>query len=144
MASLLFFLIGANQEEPRYFPPDKTDKMIEWQQLNPGRDLYHLRSAAAQLRISESFFRSSVKNDPTAPVIIGRGMIACNTPALQHGAMVRAIIDKGMVGAFMQWEYKLVALGLIVDATVPHQRKKHEQILNDLGREEWEAVAYAA
>ena len=60
------------------------------------------------------------------------------------GGMVRAIIDKGMVGAFMQWEYKLVALGLIVDATVPHQRKKHEQILNDLGREEWEAVAYAA
>ena len=84
MASLLFFLIGANQEEPRYFPPDKTDKMIEWQQLNPGRDLYYPRSAAAQLRISESFFRSSVKNDPTAPVIIGRGMIACNTPALQQ------------------------------------------------------------
>ena len=58
--------------------------------------------------------------------------------------MVRAIIDKGIVGAFMQWEYKLVALGLIVDATVPHQRKKHEQILNDLGREEWEAFAYSA
>ena len=44
----------------------------------------------------------------------------------------------------MQWEYKLVALGLIVDATEQHQRQKHEQILNDLGREEWEAVAYAA
>jgi pyocin large subunit-like protein len=44
----------------------------------------------------------------------------------------------------MQWEYKLVALGLIVDATEPHQREKHEQILNDLGREGWEAVAYAA
>lgn len=44
----------------------------------------------------------------------------------------------------MQWEYKLVALGLLVDATEPHQRDKHEQILNDLGREEWEAVAYAA
>ena len=43
----------------------------------------------------------------------------------------------------MQWEYKLVALGLLVDATEPHQRDKHEQILNDLGREEWEAVAYA-
>jgi hypothetical protein len=49
-----------------------------------------------------------------------------------------------MVGAYMQWEYKLVALGLLVDATEPHQRKKHEQILNDLGREGWEAVAYAA
>ena len=44
----------------------------------------------------------------------------------------------------MQWEYKLVALGLLVDATEPHQREKHEEILNDLGREGWEAVAYAA
>ena len=44
----------------------------------------------------------------------------------------------------MQWEYKIVALGLIVDATEQNQREKHEQILNDLGREEWEAVAYIA
>jgi hypothetical protein len=44
----------------------------------------------------------------------------------------------------MQWGYKLVALGLLVDATEPHQREKHEQLLNDLGREGWEAVAYAA
>jgi hypothetical protein len=44
----------------------------------------------------------------------------------------------------MQWEYRLVALGLIVDATEQHQRQNHEQILNDLGREGWEAVAYAA
>jgi Domain of unknown function (DUF4177) len=44
----------------------------------------------------------------------------------------------------VEWEYKLVALGLLVDATEPHQREKHEQILNDLGREGWEAVAYAA
>jgi hypothetical protein len=36
------------------------------------------------------------------------------------------------------------ALGLLVDATEQHQREKHEQILNDLGREECEAVAYAA
>jgi hypothetical protein len=43
----------------------------------------------------------------------------------------------------MQWEYKLVALGLLVDATEPNQREKHEQILNNLGREGWE-VAYAA
>jgi Domain of unknown function (DUF4177) len=52
----------------------------------------------------------------------------------------------GMRGGsfYMQWEYKLVALGLLVDATEPHQREKHEQILNDLGREGWEAVAYAA
>jgi len=64
MASLLFFLIGANQEEPRYFPPDKTDKMIEWQQLNPGRDLYYPRSAAAQLRISESFFQKLSEKRP--------------------------------------------------------------------------------
>ena len=44
----------------------------------------------------------------------------------------------------MQWEYKIVALGLMVDATEQNQREKHEQILNDLGREEWEAVAYIA
>ena len=44
----------------------------------------------------------------------------------------------------MQWEYKVVALGLIVDATGPHQRQKHEEILNDLGRERWEAVAYVS
>lgn len=44
----------------------------------------------------------------------------------------------------MQWEYKIVALGLIVDATQQNQREKHEQILNDLGRDEWEAVAYIA
>ena len=47
-------------------------------------------------------------------------------------------------GASMQWEYKLVALGLLVDATEPHQPEKHEEILNGLGREGWEAVAYAA
>ena len=63
--------------------------------------------------------------------------------------MGRPITDKigtpeRMVGASMQWEYKLIALGLLVDATQQHQRAKHEQILNDLGREEWEAVAYAA
>jgi hypothetical protein len=48
-----------------------------------------------------------------------------------------------MADTYMQWEYRLVALGLIVDATEQHQRQKHEQILNDLGREGWEAVAYA-
>jgi hypothetical protein len=46
-----------------------------------------------------------------------------------------------MVAAYMQWEYKLVALGLLVDATEPHQREKHEQILNDLGREGWEGCS---
>jgi hypothetical protein len=35
-------------------------------------------------------------------------------------------------GPYMQWEYKFVALGLLVDATEQHQREKHEQILNDL------------
>jgi hypothetical protein len=44
----------------------------------------------------------------------------------------------------MQWEYKIVPLSLLVDATEPHQREKHEQILNNLGREGWEAVAYTA
>jgi hypothetical protein len=45
---------------------------------------------------------------------------------------------------YMQWECKLVALGLLVDATEQHQREKHEAILNELGREGWEAVAYVA
>ena len=36
------------------------------------------RSAAAQLQISESFFRESVKKDPEAPVIMGRGVIAAS------------------------------------------------------------------
>jgi hypothetical protein len=49
-----------------------------------GYDLYFPSSAAAQLGISVSFFRESVKKDPRAPVIVGRGMIACNTPALQQ------------------------------------------------------------
>jgi hypothetical protein len=31
-----------------------------------------------------SFFRESVKKDPKAPVIVARGMIACNTPDLQQ------------------------------------------------------------
>jgi hypothetical protein len=44
----------------------------------------------------------------------------------------------------MQWEDKLVALGLLVEATEPHQREKHEAILNELGHEGWEVVAYAA
>ena len=44
----------------------------------------------------------------------------------------------------MQWEYKIVALGLIIDATEPHQRERHEQLLNDLGRDGWEAFAYSA
>ena len=44
----------------------------------------------------------------------------------------------------MQWEYKITPLGLLVDATEPNQREKHEQILNDLGREGWEAFAYSA
>jgi hypothetical protein len=72
------------KEQPRYFPADKTDKLFEWQQQNPGHDLYYPRSAAAQLGISENYFKYSVKNDPAAPVIMGRGMIACNTPQLQE------------------------------------------------------------
>lgn len=47
-------------------------------------------------------------------------------------------------GQSMQWEYKIVALGLMVDATEPNQRDRHEEILNDLGREGWEAFAYSA
>ena len=72
------------KEQPSYFPSDVVDKRLGWQMENPGYDLYFPSSAAAQLGISESFFRESVKKDPKAPVILGRGMIACNTPALQE------------------------------------------------------------
>jgi hypothetical protein len=60
-----------------------VDRRIEWQQGHPDYDLYEPKSAACQLGISVSFFRESVKSDSSAPVIWGRGMIACNTPALQ-------------------------------------------------------------
>ena len=71
-------------EQPSYFPTESVDKRIGWQQKHPGYDLYDSGSAAAQLGISKSFFRESVKSDSSAPVIVGRGMIACNTPALQE------------------------------------------------------------
>ena len=60
------------------------DKRIEWQQVNSGFDLYEPKSRACQLGISVSYFNYSVKHDPSAPVRMGRGMIACNTPALQE------------------------------------------------------------
>jgi hypothetical protein len=72
------------KEEPRYFPSDSVDKRTEWQQANPGFDLYEPKSGACQLGISVSYFNYSVRHDPSAPVIMGRGMIACNTPALQE------------------------------------------------------------
>ena len=71
------------KEEPRYFPPDSVDKRIEWRQENPGYDLYEPKSAACQLGISVSFLKYSIRTDSSAPVTMGRGMVACNTPALQ-------------------------------------------------------------
>jgi hypothetical protein len=76
------------KEKPRYFPPDSTDRRIEWRQEHPGYDLYKPKSAACQLGISVSFLKYSIRHDPSAPVIMGWGLIACNTPALQswwHG-----------------------------------------------------------
>ena len=70
------------KEQLTYFPTEEVDKMIGWKMEHPGYDLYFPRSAGAQLGISESFFRESVNKDRKAPVIMGRGMIACNTPAL--------------------------------------------------------------
>jgi hypothetical protein len=71
------------KEGPRYFPSDSVDRRIEWRQENPGYDLYEPKSAACQLGISVSFLNDSIREDPSAPVITGRGLIACNTPALQ-------------------------------------------------------------
>jgi len=72
------------KEQPRYFPSDAVDKQIEWEMQYPGYDLYFPKSAATQLGISVSFLRDSVRSDSSAPVMWGRGMIACNTPALQE------------------------------------------------------------
>jgi hypothetical protein len=47
-------------------------------------DLYEPNGAACQLKISVSFLKDSVRNDPSAPVIMGWGVIACNTPAFQE------------------------------------------------------------
>jgi len=72
------------KEETKYFPSDSVDRRIEWRNENPDHDLYEPRSAACQLGISVSYLKDAVRNDPSAPVIIGRGVIACNTPALQE------------------------------------------------------------
>ena len=71
------------KESPTLFPSDRTDKQIGWQKSYPGYDLYDPKSAACQLGITVSHFRAMVKGDPAAPVTMGRGMIACNTPELQ-------------------------------------------------------------
>ena len=71
------------KEKPRFFPPDSTDRRIEWQQEHSGYDLYEPKSAACQLGISVSFLKYSIREEPSAPVITGWGLIACNTPALQ-------------------------------------------------------------
>ena len=72
------------KEQPSYFPTDAVDKQIEWKMQYPGYDLYFPKSPAAQLGISVSFLKDSVRSDYSAPVIWGRGMIPCNTPALQE------------------------------------------------------------
>ena len=72
------------KDQLQVFPTETVDPWIGWKKEHPGYDLYCPRSAAVQLDISESFLRESVKKDPKAPVIMGRGVIACNTPALQQ------------------------------------------------------------
>ena len=64
---------SSRKEEPRYFPSDSIDKRIEWQQENPGYDIYEPKSAACQLGISVSYLNESIRSDPSAPVIVGRG-----------------------------------------------------------------------
>lgn len=72
------------KEAPRYFPADAVDKRLEFRQEHPGFDLYEPKSAACQLKISVNYLKRSLRDDPSAPVIVGRGLIACNTPALQQ------------------------------------------------------------
>jgi hypothetical protein len=79
-----FYDPNFRKEKARYFPADSTDRRIEWRNENQGYDLYEPKSAACQLRISVSYLKDSVRNDASAPVIMGWGVIACNTPALQE------------------------------------------------------------
>ena len=71
------------KEQPRYFP---TDQWIgrSAEKRNSRDTTFIAPEAPGQLHISGSFFRESVKKDPKAPVIPGRGMIACNTSALRE------------------------------------------------------------
>ena len=71
------------KEELRDFPTDSEDKRIEWQQEHSGYDLYEPRSLACQLGIRVSFLEYSIRHDPSAPVLMGRGLIACNTSTAQ-------------------------------------------------------------
>ena len=54
---------------------------IGWQQQNPG---YLYDPLVFQPRTTTVTYGRTVKSDPSAPVIMGRGVIACNTPALQE------------------------------------------------------------
>ena len=54
------------KEQPSYFPTELVDKRIGWQMEHPGYDLYFPSSAAAQLGISVSFFRESVRRRPAS------------------------------------------------------------------------------
>ena len=72
------------KEEPRFFPTDSVDSRIEWQQAHPGFDLYEPKSAACQLE-SVEFLNYCVRHDPSAPVIMGRGVMPAT---LRHCRMV--------------------------------------------------------
>jgi hypothetical protein len=86
------------------------DRAMTLAAVHPGYDLYEPKSAACQLNISVSFLKDSVKNDPSAPVILGWGLIARNTPALQvwwdgkrgiteqGGTKTQAIFSSAFVG----------------------------------------------
>ena len=68
------------KEQPRYFPSDAVDRRREWQQENPGYNLYDPTSAAYQLNTSVSHLKYCIRTDS---LLMEWGMIACNTLALQ-------------------------------------------------------------
>jgi hypothetical protein len=51
---------------------------------NPGYDFCEKKSAAWQLGISVNYLNESIRSDSSAPVIMGRGVIAYTTLALQE------------------------------------------------------------
>src|SRR5215467_5717185 len=85
-----WFVIRTSGRKSRgIFPLMQWTSALKWRQEHPGYDLYEPKSAACQLRISVSFLNHSIRTDSSAPVIVGRGLLACNTLHYRAGGMAK-------------------------------------------------------
>ena len=71
------------KEQPSYFP--RADR-IGWQMEHPGYDLYFPRSGAAQLGISVSFFKESVRKR-----FFSAGYMGARNDRLQHTGVAAVV-----------------------------------------------------